>query len=70
MGEAHLAQQGDLRLAVRPALAMADGERCPFADPVRGQDRRPPRRRGQEGGCRVRLVVLGEQHLAARNPQV
>ena len=39
--------------AVAP-LAVADRERRPLAHAVGGQDRRAPRRRGEEGGGRVR----------------
>ena len=52
------------RAAVRAPLAVADRERRPLADAVGGQDRRAPRRRGEERGGRVRMVVAGEQDLA------
>ena len=55
MREPDLAQQRDVRAAVRAPLAVADRERRPLADAVGGQDRRAPRRRREERGGRVRL---------------
>ena len=49
---------------------MADRQRRPFADAVGGQDGRAARRRGEERGGGVRLVVLGEQDLRARHAEV
>ena len=51
-------------------LAVADRERRPLADAVGGQDRRAPRRRGEKGGGRVRLVVAGEQDLRPRHAEM
>src|SRR6266496_2699979 len=81
MRESDFAQQGNRCAAVIvprtpwasggfwPA-AMPDGERGPLADAVGGQDRRTARGSGEERGCRVRLVVTGEEDLVPRHAEV
>src|SRR5438067_1224121 len=68
--EANLAQHLELGAAVVAHCASPDGERRPFADAVRGEDRGLARRRGQKGRRGVRLVVLGEEDLAPANPEL
>ena len=48
----------------------ADRQRRPLADAVGGQDRRAARRRGEERGGGVRLMVLGEQDLASGHAEM
>ncbi len=52
------------------SAAMPDRERGPLADAVGGQDRRAARGSGEERGCRVRLVVTGEEDLVPRHAEV
>ena len=56
-----------MRVPSGAALAFADGQRRPLADPVGGEDRRTPGGRRQEGGGGVRLMMLGEEDLRARH---
>src|SRR5437868_11598733 len=70
MRESHLAKQAQIRAAVVPDLAYAHRQGRPLPDAVRGQDRRPPRRRGEERGRGMGLVVLGEEDLPRRDSQL
>ncbi len=70
VGEPDLPGQGDVGGPAGRARAVADRKRRPFPHAIACQDRRTARRRGEEGGSRVRLVVLGEQDLPPRNAQV
>ena len=63
-----ISRSSAIERAAGPARAAAGGQRRPFADPVGGEDRRFPGRRGEEGGGGVRLVMLGEQDLAPGTP--
>ena len=70
MRESDFAKKLDRRAAVRPPLAVTDGERRPLAHAVGGQDRRARRRSGEEGRGRVRVVVAGEQDLRPRHAEI
>src|SRR5262249_50790151 len=70
MWEPDLPQKRDRCAAVRAPLTVAHCQRGPFAHAVGGQDRRATRRSSEEGGRRVRLVMLGEQDFLAWHAQV
>ena len=70
MREPDLAVESDVGAAVGAALAAADRERGPLADAVSREDGRAEGRRRHERGRRMRRVVIGEEDLPARHPEV
>src|SRR5207237_10117894 len=66
MREADLSRRSQLGASVLVYRAVTQGKRGPLTDAVGGEDGRGAGRRGEEGGRRVRLVMLGEEHLARR----
>ena len=70
MRKSDFAKERDRRGAIWMPLSVADRQRRPLPDSIRRQNRRPPRRRSEEGGSGVGLVMLGEQDLAARHAEI
>ncbi len=68
--EADLAERLDFAAPISAHRPAPEGQRRPLAHSVGRQNRRRTRRRGEEGGCGVGLVVLGEEDLAAGEAQV
>src|SRR3954468_3449871 len=70
MRKAQLPRDPDPGGAVGGDLALAERQRGPLADSVRGEDGRPPGRGCEERGRRMRLVMFAEKDPAAADAEL